>query len=167
MQKITLEFLTEDNLKEAQAIDRSDVGEDFVDSVDALMGLTREGLKRGYLGHTFLVRRESVCVGVLLLGEGIPWKTDPEELQGVPFYRLMGFIMDRSCRGQGIGSYAVEEAIRRIYTEYGPRPIVLGCHRDNLRGEAFWLRHGFQKTSVMEEDDYYYIRPLVLEEPSA
>lgn len=167
MPKITLEFLTEDNLKEAQAIDRSDISENFVDSVNELMDLTREGLKRGYLGHTFLVRREGVCVGVLLLGEAIPWESDPEEMRERPFYRLMGFVIDRSCRGQGIGGCALEEAIHRIYTEYGPRPIVLGCHRDNLRGEAFWLRHGFQKTSVMEEDDYYYIRPLVLEEPSA
>lgn len=167
MGSITLEYLTEDNLSEARAIDRSDVSEDFVDSVDELMDLTREGLSLGCPGHTFLIRRDGVCVGVLLLGEVIPWETDPEEMRKQPFYRLMGFVMDRSCRNQGVGGYAVEEAIRRIYGEYGPRPIALGCHRDNLRGEAFWLRHGFRKTDAMEGDDYYYIRPLAPDKPSA
>ena len=159
MTDITLTLLTEDNLTEARAIDRSDVSEDFVDSVDELMELTREGLALGCPGHTFLVRLEGVCVGVLLLGEAIPWATDPEEMKGTPFYRLMGFVMDRSCRGQGIGGRALEEAIRQIYMEYGSRPITMGCHRDNLRGESFWLRHGFRKTNAMDGDDYYYIRP--------
>ena len=38
---ITLEPLTEDNLAEARAIRRAGVPEDFVDTVDELMELTR------------------------------------------------------------------------------------------------------------------------------
>ena len=155
MKNITLDLLTENSLPEAQAIDRSDVGEDFVDSVDTLMDLTREGLKRGYLGHTFLVRRESVCVGVLLLGEGIPWKTDPEELQGVPFYRLMGFIMDRSCRGQGIAS-ALLEAFHRYGREHGLACLLLEVRPSNRKAVALYQKFGYTEAGRRKN---YYLSP--------
>lgn len=158
--QITLEPLTEDNLAEAQAIDRTDVPEDFVDTVDELMELTRYGLEHGCAGRTFLARREGVCAGVILLGEAIPWDTDPEEMWGRPFYRLMGFVIDRRLRGQGVGAYVLDEAVRRVYEEFGPRPIALGCHRDNGDGTRFWLRQGFRPTAAMEGEDVYYIREL-------
>lgn len=160
MEPITLEPLTEENLDEARRIDRSDVPEDFVDTVDSLMELTRYGQEHRCAGRTYVVRRGGVCAGVILLGEAIPWATDPEEMRGRSFYRLMGFVIDRRCRGQGAGAHALEEAVRRVYGEFGPRPIALGCHRDNAGGERFWLRHGFRKTSAMEGEDFYYIREL-------
>lgn len=158
--QITLEPLTEANLAEAQAIDRSDVPEDFVDTVDELMELTRYGLEHGCAGRTFLARREGVCAGVILLGEAIPWDTDPEEMRERPFYRLMGFVIDRRLRGRGVGTCVLDEAVRRVYAEFGPRPIALGCHRDNRDGARFWLRQGFRPTAAMEGADLYYIREL-------
>ena len=158
--QITLEPLTEDNLAEARAIRRANVPEDFVDTVDELMEQTRYGLEHRCLGHTYAVRYGGKIIGVILLGEAIPWETDPEEMRGRPFYRLMGFVIDRRCRGQGVGAWALEEAVRRVYGEFGPRPIALGCHKDNRRGEKFWLRHGFCKTTAMEGGDVYYIREL-------
>ena len=155
-----LELLTEANLDEARGIDRSDVPEDYVDSVDELMELTRYGLEHRCLGHTYAVRYGGKIIGVILLGEAIPWETDPEEMRGRPFYRLMGFVIDRRCRGQGVGAWALEEAVRRVYGEFGPRPIALGCHKDNRRGEKFWHRHGFCNTTAMEGGDVYYIREL-------
>lgn len=158
--QITLEPLTEDNLAEAQAIDRADVPEDFVDTVDELMELTRYGLEHGCAGRTFLARREGVCAGVILLGEAIPWDTDPEEMRGRPFYRLMGFVIDQRLRGRGVGTCVLNEAVRQVYAEFGPRPIALGCHRDNRDGARFWLRQGFRPTAAMEGADLYYIREL-------
>ena len=55
---------------------------------------------------------------------------------------------------------ALEEAIEKVYDEFGRRPIVMGCHKDNCRAAAFYERHGFVKTNYMEGDDYYYIRSL-------
>lgn len=157
-EEITLEPLTEKNLDEARAIDRSDVPEDFVDTVDELMELTRYGLEHGCAGRTFLIRCGGVCAGVLLLGEAIPWETDPEEMGAQPFYRLMGFVLGREYRGRGVGARALEDAVRQVYRAFGPRPIALGCHRDNAGGERFWLRQGFCKTQAMEGDDFYYLR---------
>lgn len=160
MARMTLELFTQDNLEEARGIDRSDVPEEFVDTVDELMELTRYGLEHRCAGHTYVVRREGVCVGVILLGEAIPWDTDPEEMRGRPFYRLMGFLIDRRYRGQGVGAWALEETVRRVYGEFGPRPIALGCHRNNAGGQRFWISHGFSKTAAMEGEDFYYIREL-------
>ena len=79
-------------------------------------------------------------IGLILLGEAIPWETDPPEMSKEPFYRLMGFVVDKK------------------YRDYGKRPIALGCHKDNIQAERFYLRHGFKKTNVMEGNDYYYLR---------
>lgn len=155
-----LELLTEANLDEARGIDRSDVPEDYVDSVDELMELTRYGLEHRCAGRTFLARLEGAPVGVILLGEAIPWSTDPEEMRGRPFYRLMGLLIDSRCRGRGIGGQVLNQAVERIYQEFGPRPIALGCHRDNGDAARFWLRQGFRPTQAMEGDDRYYLREL-------
>ena len=155
---ITLELLTEDNIQEARNIRREDISGDFVDSVDDIMELTRYGLDHQCLGHTYAVRYEGNVIGVILLGEAIPWETDPEEMRDTPFYRLMGFVIDRRYRSGGIGAYVLEETVRRVYQEFGVRPIALGCHRDNVKGERFWLRRGFRKTDAVEGSDHYFIR---------
>lgn len=158
LKAVTLEPLTEGNIEEARIIQREDISEDFVDSVDDIMELTQYGLDHGCIGHTYAVRYEGRIIGVILLGEAIPWETDPKETRGRPFYRLMGFVLDRRYRGGGIGTYALNETVRRVYREFGVRPIMLGCHRDNVDGGRFWLRHGFRKTDAMEGNDCYYLR---------
>lgn len=85
-------------------------------------------------------------------------ETDPEEMEGVPFYRLMGFVLDREYRGQGIGGRVLEMVIERCYEEFGVRPIVLGCHQDNHGAARFYERHGFHRTEAMEGKDVYYLK---------
>ena len=154
---IALELLTQANIQEARNIRREDISEDFVDAVDDIMELTQYGLDHKCIGHTYAVRYEGKIVGVILLGEAIPWETDPEEMRDRPFYRLMGFVIDRRYRSGGIGNYVLDETVRRVYQEFGVRPIALGCHKDNAMGERFWLNHGFRKTNAIEGDDHYYI----------
>ena len=155
---LVLEPLTETNLPVVLAIRREDVSEDFVDSPAALWKLTRYGAEHGCAGQTFAIMLGEACVGVLLLGEAIPWATDPPEMAGEPFYRLMGFVMDRRYRNRGLGGQALEKAIQRVYQTFGIRPIALGVHRDNRDAERFYLRHGFVKTSAMEGEDFYFLR---------
>lgn len=157
---INFEELTHNNLNRARVINRSDVSEDFVDTVDTLMDLTDYGVEHGCIGHTFLISFNNRTVGVILLGEAIPWETDPPPVKETPFYRLMGFVIDKEYRGQGLGKKILEETIRRVYSEFGARPIVLGCHKDNFKAAAFYERYGFSKTDYMEGNDIYYIRPL-------
>lgn len=157
-QDIQLELLTKDNIGEVEAIQRDDISEDFVDTADTIMGLTRYGAEHGCLGHTYVVRYKGICVGVILLGEAIPWETDPEEMKQTLFYRLMGFVIDNRYRSSGIGGYVLEKVIDNCYREFGVRPIALGCHRDNHRAADFYTKHGFKKTDVMEGSDCYYLR---------
>jgi len=157
-ERICLELFTEDHLDAVRAIDRSDVSEAFVDNADTIMEYTQYGLQHNCIGHTYAIRYEEAYIGLILLGEAIEWETDPEEMKDTPFYRLMGFVLDRRYRGQGIGGYVLESVIQRIYDEYGVRPIALGCHRENNAAARFYLRHGFRKTEVMEGNDYYYLR---------
>lgn len=156
----SLEELTHDNFELAGRIDRSDIPIEFLDPISNLMTLTDYAVAHGCLGHTFLVMAEDRAIGAILIGELIPWETDPPEVRLRPHYRLMGFVLDRACRGRGLGGAVLEAAIDRVYRDFGPRPIVLSCQEHNWKAAAFYERHGFRKTEYMDDDDYYYLRPL-------
>ena len=156
--RIELELLTPENLPAVRAIRRADISEAFVDNADTIMELTQYGLDHGCIGHTFAVKYDGAYIGLILLGEAIPWSTDPEEMGREPFYRLMGFVLDQRYRGMGIGGTVLEQVIGLIYQEYGVRPIALGVHRDNHRAAKFYQNHGFRKTDAMEGNDIYYLR---------
>lgn len=155
---ISLELLTEMNIDAVRAIHREDIPESWVDNADTLWKLTQYGLEHNCKGHTYAVKFDNAYIGAILLGEAIPWETDPKEMDGVPFYRLMGFVIDNCYRSQGVGSKVLERVIDAIYQEYGVRPIVLGVHKDNHGAARFYERHGFVSVNAMEGNDKYYIR---------
>jgi len=155
---INLEFLTEKSIDAVRAIYREDIPVSWVDNADTLWELTQYGLEHNCIGHTYAIKQDDDYIGVILLGEAIPWETDPEEMKNEPFYRLMGFVIDNRYRSQGIGSKVLDMVIDTIYKEYGVRPIALGVHKDNHGAARFYERHGFSKTDAMEGNDRYYIR---------
>lgn len=155
---IRLEVITATNRDAVLCIDRSDVSEDWVDSIQHILDLTQYGLDHGYIGHTYAVYAKDQCIGIILMGEGIPWHCDPSEVAGIAFYRIMGFVLDKSWRSQGIGSQVLEMVVEHIYAEYGPRPILLGVQEENVCAARFYVRHGFHPTSARDEDDLFYIR---------
>lgn len=155
---VTLELLSKVNLDAVRAIRREDIPESWVDNADTLWELTRYGIDHNCIGHTYAVKYGDAYIGVILLGEAIPWETDPEEMKAEPFYRLMGFVLDNRCRSQGIGGKVLEMVIDTIYEEYGVRPIALGVHKENHGAARFYERHGFIGVDAMEGNDRYYIR---------
>lgn len=87
-------------------------------------------------------------------------------MDGVPFYRLMGFVIDHRYRNKGIGSNVLERTIAAVYQEYGVRPIALGVHKDNDGAARFYECHGFVPVNAMDGNDRYYIRyPKPLNSP--
>lgn len=144
-QGIRLELLIEGNIEEVRAIRREDICEAFVDGVDTIMEITQYGIDRNCTGHTYAIKYQEVYIGIILLGEAFPWETDSEEMREVPFYRLMGFVIDNRYRGLGIGAYVLERVIGMCYQEFGVRPIALGCHKDNHQAAKFYIKHGFKK----------------------
>lgn len=156
--EITFEQLTHQNFSAACAIDREDIPESFVDTASTIMEITDYGYENNLIGHTYLILCDGRYAGLILLGEAIPWDTDPPEVHQQPFYRLMGFVIGKAFRGKGVGGEALEKTIAKVYEDFGVRPLVLGCHKDNPRAAAFYERHGFQKTAYMEGNDCYYLR---------
>lgn len=155
---IKFEELNQGNLYKARMINRSDISEDYVDDIDTLMELTDYGVKHKCKGHTFLISIGDRPIGIILLGEAIPWETDPPQVKKTPFYRLMGFVIDKAYRRHGLGKTILEETIRRVYSDFGERPIILGCHKDNFKAAVFYERCGFSRTNYMEGNDIYYIK---------
>lgn len=155
---IRLEVISDHNVQDVLCIDRSDINEDWVDSIPAILDLHQYGIDHDCIGHTYAIYADDLCVGIILMGEGIPWDCDPPEVTGISFYRIMGFILDKRYRGLGIGGQVLEMVIDRIYAEFGPRPILLGVQEDNFRAIRFYQRHDFTATAAMDEDDIFYIR---------
>lgn len=155
---ILLEQLTGENQHHAFEINRQDIPEEWVDTAQTLIETNQYGLRHHLIGHTFLARMGDRYFGLIMVGEALPWNTDPIEMKGVPFYRIMGFVVDQVCRGQGIGGIILEEAIQQVYRDYGRRPLALGVHKDNPRAGHFYEKHGFKRTGVFEGNDEYYLR---------
>lgn len=129
-----------------------------MDTAATLMETTLYGLEHRLIGHTYLARAEDVCIGLIMVGEALPWPSDPPEMKGVPFYRVMGFVIDKAYRGQGLGGAILEMAVAQVYREFGMRSLALGVHWDNLRAGRFYEKHGFRRTGVFEGNDEYYLR---------
>ncbi|MCM1055702.1 MAG: GNAT family N-acetyltransferase [Bacteroides sp.] len=155
---IVIEPLDGQNADKIHKIQRDDIGAEFVDDADTIIELTRYGLEHGCMGDTYAIKYRSEYIGVIILGEAVEWETDPPEMRETPFYRLMGFVIDKGHRSMGIGSYVLERVISVCYEKYGVRPIALGCHKDNAKAARFYLRHGFKRTEYMEGNDRYYLR---------
>ncbi len=147
---ITLQQLTHDNFPDALAIDRDDIPEAWVDSAASLMEVTDYGAAHRLIGHTYIAYADGTPVGLIMIGEALAWDTDPDEMKGRPFYRVMGFVVDRRHRGRGLGGEILEQAIAQVCGEFGARSLALGVHRDNARAGGFYERHGFRRTGVCE-----------------
>ena len=156
--EIVLEQLTHDNYDEAVTINRDDIPADWVDPAPVLMEMTDYGAEHHLVGHTYLARVSGKPVSLIMIGEALAWDTDPVEMKGKPFYRVMGFAVDKAYRDRGIGGEILEKAIAKVYEEFGRRSIALGIHRDNIRAGKFYERHGFKRTGVYEGNDEYYLR---------
>ena len=158
MNDLTLEQMTHDNYKHALAINRDDIPEAWVDTAASLMEVTDYGAEHKLIGHTYIAYICEKPVGLIMIGEALAWDTDPDEMKDKPFYRVMGFVVDQDYRNKGIGGKILENAIARVYSEFGERSLALGVHKDNTRVGRFYERHGFKRTGVYEGNDEYYLR---------
>ncbi len=156
--EVLLEQLTHDNCMDALSINRVDIPEEWVDNASYLMEVTDYGAEHHLMGHTYLCRADGKPVGLIMIGEALAWETDPEEMKEKPFYRVMGFVVDKAYRSKGIGGEILEKAITQVYEEFGRRSLALGVHKDNMRAGKFYERHGFRRTGIYEGNDEYFLR---------
>lgn len=158
MNPVTLEVLNDQNREVLLHLNRDDISLKFVEDVAETLEQAEYGDAHKLRGHCYAVKCGGTYAGVILIGEGLAWECDPPEIKGTFFYRIMGFVLDKRYRGLGIGSAAMEQAIRNVYEEYGRAPIVIECHEENRRAIRFYEKHGFVNTNVRENEDFYLIR---------
>lgn len=152
-----LEWLNEANAPRVMQIQRDDVPVCFAEDIAYTIKLATYGDENHLRGHCYAVKHGEQYVRILLIGEAIPDSADPPELKGKDYFRIIGFVIDKGYRRQGIGSRALQAAINEIYREYGPLPILLECHKDNKAALDFYTKMGFRNTGILHEQDYYFI----------
>ena len=152
--------LTFENIDKAYEIDRTDIPYDYVEDVQTLADIMKYGADNNLIGHAYLAEYGGKPIGTIMLGEGIVGDADPAELQNRPFYRLMFFVLDKDYRGNGLGTEMMEEAISRIYSEFGKRPILLEVQQNNEKAARFYEKNGFMKTTYSVGNDNYFVRGL-------
>lgn len=124
-------------------------------------GLLADGemeAEKGLRGHCYAIRHDTEYVGVILIGEAIEDEADPVELRGTGYFRIIGFVLDKEHRSQGIGSQALRLALDELYCEYGRVPILLECHRENVKAMNFYTKMGFRNTHIPHMDDVYFVK---------
>lgn len=155
---VQLQELNDSNKKFLKEIQRDDIPKNFVEDVEDTIELSEYGESNNLKGHCYAILYNNIFVGIILIGEAIECSADPEAVKGSLFFRIMGFVIDQNFRGMGIGSEALEKAIHSIYSEFGPAPVVLECHKDNGEALKFYTRNGFRNTFILNNQDYYLIR---------
>ena len=156
--KITLELLNPENEVQVKRIQRDDVPDAFAEEVADTVELAKYGDENHLRGHCYVVKYGERYIGIVLIGEAIEDEADPAELKGTGYFRVMGFVLDRNYRGQGLGSQALELALEEIYREYGKVPILLECHKDNAGAAAFYTQLGVRNTQILNNEDFFFIK---------
>ena len=82
------------------------------------------------------------------------------ELKGEKYFRVLGFLIDNKYQGIGIGTIALQKAIKEIYRDYGKIPLLLECHKDNERAIRFYEQNDFVNTGKLNEKgtDWFMVR---------
>lgn len=155
---IKLELLNRNNENMVKEIQRDDIPLCFAEDVSSTIELSKYGEENNLRGHCYTIKYADKYIGIILIGEAIEDVADPIELKGTGYFRVIGFIIDRAYRGQGIGSKAFGLALNEIYCEYGKVPILLECHKDNERAIKFYNKMGFRNTNILNNEDYFFIK---------
>ena len=126
-------------------IDRDDVPEAFVDTIDTIMSLTDDGVMHGCAGHSFALNADCIYICLLLIGEALPWASDPEEMRREPFYRLKGFVIDRHWRRDAVSAESCRNRQLQLYTV---NSVSVRLHSDAIR--IISIQRGYIGSMVSE-----------------
>ena len=77
------------------------------------------GTAMGLSGKCYAIKYHQNYVGMILVGKAVEDASDPIEVKGRKFFRIMGFFIQSKYQGLGIGTLALQKAIDSIYYEYG------------------------------------------------
>ena len=157
---VQLEVLDRYNRTQLINLDRKDIPLEYVADVEHTISLADYGTKFGLGGRCFAIKYGGKYVGIILIGEAVKNEADPAELKGEKYFRVLGFLIDNKYQGIGVGTIALQKAIKEIYRDYGKIPLLLECHKDNERAIRFYEQNGFVNTGKLNEKgtDWFMVR---------
>ena len=157
---VQLEVLDRYNRTQLINLDRKDIPLEYVADVEHTISLADYGAKFGLGGRCFAIKYGGKYVGIILIGEAVKNEADPVELKGEKYFRVLGFLIDNKYQGIGIGTIALQKAIKEIYRDYGKIPLLLECHKDNERAIRFYEQNDFVNTGKLNEKgtDWFMVR---------
>jgi diamine N-acetyltransferase len=150
---VELEQLNAQNEEALLEVDCGGVPRRFVEPVADTIALAKYGMEQGLEGFCFAIKRDDAYVGILLAGQALDDPADPVEIRGTRFFRILGFVLDRSVRGQGVGSAALKLAVKRVRETYGNVPFLLECDKDNHAARRFYEKNGFVSMGLSSPDN--------------
>jgi len=68
---------------------------------------------------------------------------------------LLGIVLSKECRGQGIGLKIAQETIRLAKEKLGLKQVILGCFANNKIGINFYKRLGFKEYGLHLQAVWY------------
>lgn len=146
---VQLEVLGRYNRTQLINLDRKDIPLEYVADVENTISLADYGARFGLGGRCFAIKYGGKYVGIILIGEAVKNEADPVELKDEKYFRVLGFLIDNKYQGIGIGTIALQKAIKEIYRDYGKVALLLECHKDNEKAIRFYEENGFVNTGKL------------------
>ena len=80
--------------------------------------------------------------------------------EGKPYVYLWRFMIDARYQSMGFGNAALKRLIAHAATRPGAAHLLLSFVPAEKNPEAFYQRHGFERTGAMDGDEVVMARPL-------
>ncbi|PYZ94777.1 hypothetical protein CR194_04410 [Salipaludibacillus keqinensis] len=92
------------------------------------------------------------CYGLFFKDEAVGFMMIGAENKEEQYIWLDRFMIDRAYQGKGLGSAFIPVVKNFIFNHYDVNEIVLSVTKDNLHGKAFYEKHGFKNTGLIDPE---------------
>ena len=157
---IELELLNDFNRDKVLNIQKDSMDEEFVYDISYTLKLAKFIADNNMRGHCYAIKYSNNYIGIVLVCEIIKDEVDLSKIPKNDYFKIIGFTIDKNYRGKGIGTKALELALKDIIKEYGNVPFLLECGKDNIQAMKVYEKLGFNNTNILnDEDEYFLIKP--------
>lgn len=157
---VSLELLSDKNEEDLLKMDRGDIPDKYVERVEYIINLSHYGSENGLDGFCTAIKNDDKYIGIILVGEAILGDMDPIEVINRNPFRIMGFMIDKKYRGQGLGRHAFQMILDKFYLEYGNKPLILECYKENIVAKRFYEKFGFIDSGISTATDIVMLKNL-------
>lgn len=144
---VEIEEVSFENVHSLLSIDFGDTPEAFAERPFMTIAYAYCGLLEQKEGFCSAITENGETAGIVLIGEAVPDENDPPICKNTEkYFRLMGFVIDTSRRGRGIGKAALQKVLQKFDRLYPGCLLLLECHEENSAAYHLYLSGGFTDT---------------------